>query len=419
MNKTIVYILCIISILNIYSRSESEMEKYQVISNSFAVYESFDDGLKILSNYMDQWGTDEFGYMYGKFLWGLADADNHILLDCIYDYICRTPEGLIVTILNKNYSYYSYDNGDLLSVDIFQMDINKEDYFPFEGRKVAKTNLETKLNWIRGEKIPRLDGAIFLLPLYAAIAEAVYPEQIRYDTDMIDANTIFVCTDTTRAIKRLINNEVDLVFCTDFTDDQLDLVNHSGTDIRLIPIGYESILLIKNNNNTLSDLSVDQLRGVFSGRINEWNELGITGIEDIIAYNHEESCYIRIAFEKCIMPDLPLIKETRLLLTDGWEYISTPIDYINSNNAIGYTTGFFYTTNKIGTDISYITIDGIEPSSTNIRNGSYPLFIPLYIATKNDNNNPNVTLLIQWITESQGQEIVDISGFTSIFSYEQ
>ena len=81
------------------------------------------------------------------------------------------------------------------------------EYLSSFGSKTAKLDEESTLK-ISG-KLPRLDGATALYPVYAAFAEAVYPENEFSEGDVI-------CTNTINAYDGIISGERDIIFVADF-----------------------------------------------------------------------------------------------------------------------------------------------------------------------------------------------------------
>ncbi len=62
--------------------------------------------------------------------------------------------------------------------------------------------------------------------------------------------------------------------------------------------------------------------------------------------------------------------------------------------------------------IRILRIEGIEPNKETIKNKSYPLSGAFYAVTvKEHRSNKNVDLLIQWILSSQGQKIIEKTGY--------
>ena len=162
-------------------------------------------------------------------------------------------------------------------------DLVLEDYMPFTGKKLAKLGeeptLEERASADHGH--PRLDGATALFPVYSAVVEAVYPEKTRYEEESKDA--LITCTKTNRAYERLIEGKADIIFCAGPSDAQVRAAKAMGVEFELTPFGKEAFVFIVNKGNPLSDISVENIRRVYSGEITEWEELGVKDLGGIVA----------------------------------------------------------------------------------------------------------------------------------------
>ena len=65
-------------------------------------------------------------------------------------------------------------------------------------------------------------------------------------------------------------------------------------------------------------------------------------------------------------------------------------------------------------DIKMIAVDGVTPTKENIRAGTYPIIAPLYAVTLEDNNKPAVKELLSWVLSSEGQYIVEETGYVAL-----
>jgi phosphate transport system substrate-binding protein len=79
-----------------------------------------------------------------------------------------------------------------------------------------------------------------------------------------------------------------------------------------------------------------------------------------------------------------------------------------NENAIGYI-GLGY----IDSSVKAIKIDGVTPSSTTVKGGTYPISRSLYMYTK-DSPSGLAKSFIDFILSSEGQDIVEEIGFIRI-----
>jgi phosphate transport system substrate-binding protein len=73
-------------------------------------------------------------------------------------------------------------------------------------------------------------------------------------------------------------------------------------------------------------------------------------------------------------------------------------------------------------EVKILSIDGINPSIENVRNGKYPYIVTIYAVTKKVNNKEktlkdiNIQKFIEWILSTEGQELVEKTGYVSLNS---
>lgn len=291
-------------------------------------------------------------------------------------------------------------------------DLILEDYMPFTGRKVVKLGeeptLEERASADHGH--PRLDGATALFPVYSAVVEAVYPEKTRYGEE--GENPLITCTKTNKAYDRLIEGKADIIFCAGPSDAQIAVAAAAGVEFELTPFGREAFVFIVNKENPLDDISVDDIRRVYSGEIVDWDALGVSDLGKIVAYQRPDNSGSQTALER-LMGDVPIMEAPSEYISNFMDDILETIEYRNLPNAIGYTFRFFCT-EMIGSDVKLLSINGVEPSLENIRNESYPITSTLYMVTRKGEDNPNVQALMDWVLSEQGQALVEKAGYVGI-----
>ena len=314
-----------------------------------------------------------------------------------------------------SFRYFDISSGTAVEVKSVGSGIDLSDYMPFEGKKVAtlseKPTLDKRVT--EEQTLPRLDGATALFPVYAAFCQAVYPKATRY-TRLVDneVNTeaLITCTKTNRAYKRLIQGDADIIFVAQPSDEELDMAAEEGVEFDMLPIGREAFVFIVNKDNPLDSITVEQIKGVYSGAITDWSQLGVDGVGPIVAYQRPKNSGSQTALE-ALMGDTPLMKAPQGVVAWDMGDIVDTVEYRNLPNAIGYSFRFFCT-DMMGSDVKLLAVDGVEPTEANIRNGSYPITSTVYAIRLKGNDNPNVVALLDWIKSPQGMELVEKSGYT-------
>ncbi|NNC94825.1 MAG: hypothetical protein HKN92_04635 [Chitinophagales bacterium] len=158
-------------------------------------------------------------------------------------------------------------------------------------------------------------------------------------------------------------------------------------------IGWDAIAIVVNNSNTVDNLTKEQLKGIYTNRITNWNELGGPDLE-IKPYIVGTQSATR--------------KVCRAVILENEDYVAcetvTPDKDILSKvmsdpAAIGQISFSFLEDSK--EKIRALSIDGQQPSSTN---QNYPITRPLYLLWWTGRDE--VTSFIEWTQSRQAQELI-------------
>jgi phosphate transport system substrate-binding protein len=295
--------------------------------------------------------------------------------------------------------------------------VSRWDYQPFsEKTKVATLHTESTLKL--EENLPILDGATALYPLYAAFVQAVYPKaeypisgkwDMEYKTVI---QPIVTSSRTSTAYDNLIDGKVDIIFCAKPSDKQTEKAHEKGINYNMVPIGREAFVFFVNTHNKVSNLTIDQVRGIYSGEITKWSEIGGRN-QSIEVYQREKNSGSQTMLESIMTGKQLIVPLTEEVLNFMLDIVTEVSNYRNYNNAIGYSF-LFYTTQMVkNNQIKLLSINGIYPSKETIQNNEYPYSDVFYAITINTENE-NINKFIEWILSEQGQYLVSKTGYIPI-----
>ena len=254
--------------------------------------------------------------------------------------------------------------------------------------------------------LPILDGATALYPLYASFVQAVYPE----GDYAVYKGPVF-CSKTAGAYEKLFEGKADIIFCAEPSDAQLEHFIDNNIKLALVPIGREAFVFFVNKTNPVNNLTIEDIQGIYSGRIKNWKELN--GVNQRIrAFQRPKDSGSQTILEK-VMGDTPIAKPRRENVSGGMMGIINEVAaYRNFSNAIGYSFLYFSTEMVKNDQIKLLSVNGIFPSRETIQNESYPLYENFYaIYIDADEKNENIEPFINWILSEQGQELVQRTGY--------
>ena len=321
------------------------------------------------------------------------------------------------TVLYLNTEYASeQDILEIYETGSWLEEVNLTYYEPFRENTLAKS-LDETASLSLSDHLPRLDGATALYPLYAAFARATYPAA---EYKAYDINSGIACSRTSGAFANLLDGKVDLIFLMGVSEEQREQANELGLKLVLTPIGKEAFVFFVNNTNSMSNLSVGNIKDIYSGNITNWFEVGGDNIE-ILAYQRPGTSGSQIMLKE-IMGDVPIIEAPGNNYFDEMMGMYMAVAYKNHKNALGYSFLYYINDMIAENKIKFLSINGIEPTAANIACGDYPFahdFYAITVIRQNAINDEklredNTQRLIEWILTPQGQSLVGKTGYVPL-----
>ena len=159
-------------------------------------------------------------------------------------------------------------------------------------------------------------------------------------------------------------------------------------------IGMDAIAAIVNEKNPLKDITKEQLKGIFTGKIRNWKEVGGSDSPIRVLIVDKRSA-TRGVFKKAVLGGEGY---------SGAEAISPDSGIVGivaaDPNAIGQIGLAFFKGKNM--KVRALSIDGQEAS---VDNPKYPVTRPLYFVTKGQPKG-EVKDFIDWARSPEGQELV-------------
>ncbi len=279
--------------------------------------------------------------------------------------------------------------------------------------------------------LPVLDGALALYPVYSAFATAVYPEKSyalgsRFSRDYVtndayyDGKTVAEgatahevhFTNTIAGFRGLLDGRVDIYFMADVSDEQKAFAAQKGVELVYTPIGREAFVFFVNADNPVNSLTIEQIRGIYSGKITSWAQLGGKG--GIKPFQRNKNSGSQSALERLMQGERIIDPPTNERPGGMGGIIRHVANYKNYAGAIGFSFRFFSTQMAADRQIKLLEIGGIAPVKENIANGGYPLSSYFYAITRKGNDKPNVRKMLEFMTSKQGQYLVEQVGYVPV-----
>lgn len=257
--------------------------------------------------------------------------------------------------------------------------------------------------------LPSMDGATAAIPFGKILVHELTGVNKPKADRSIQFNT------THNAYVNLIDKRADLIFVAGPSEEEVALAASKGVKFKLTPIGKDAFIFLVHRNNPVSQVTISQLKDIYSGKLTHWKEVG--GNDNrIVAFQREKNSGSQTFMEQKIMKGLPLAEPPKEKKSGGMGgLIEAVADYHNADNALGYS--FYYYASEMNKHeaVKFLAVEGVEPNKDNIRSEKYPFTAVLYAVTREDEpaDSP-ASRLVSWILSSAGSQAVEDGGYIPI-----
>ena len=168
-----------------------------------------------------------------------------------------------------------------------------------------------------------------------------------------------------------------------------------------IVIAYDGIVVVTHPSNKVKDLTLEQVKKIFTGEVMNWKELGGDDME-IVVVSREDGSGSRDAFQEIVdYSSGELVRSA--IISSGNGNIKTTV--ATNKHAVGFIS-FEY----VDESISTIDIDGVEATAENVLLKTYKLSRPFLFVPKEENLTEAGQQFINFILSPDGQEVVAETG---------
>ncbi|MEL7671809.1 phosphate ABC transporter substrate-binding protein [Methanobacterium sp.] len=167
-------------------------------------------------------------------------------------------------------------------------------------------------------------------------------------------------------------------------------------------IAKDGIVVIVNNANKVSELTINQTKDLFSGNITDWSKVGgSSGTVSVIT--REDGSGTRDGFQNIVMGG----KNGTKIVNNAIVQSSTEavLQAVKGNpDAVGYIS-----LASLNGDVKAVTINGVAPSEQTVSDDTYKIVRPFIFLTKGEPTGI-VKDFIDFTMSAEGQKIVKEAG---------
>ena len=176
----------------------------------------------------------------------------------------------------------------------------------------------------------------------------------------------------------------------------------SETGLKSITVALDGIAIIVNADSGVSNLSLQQISDIFTGKITNWSEIGGSDLE-ISCIGRESGSGTRDGFES-ITGTKDSCKLDQELTSTG--AVITAVS--SSKNAIGYAS---LSSVEGKTGVKTVTVDGVACSEATVLDGSYKIQRPFnFIVSEDAQLSPAAQAFIEFATSKDAAALIREAG---------
>ncbi len=244
-----------------------------------------------------------------------------------------------------------------------------------------------------------------------ALAWAEEYQKLQSDTDLLVTGG-----GSGTGIAALINGTVDIANASrEIKPEEFELASQGGSSPVEFVVARDAIAIIVNHDNPIEQLTLSQLSDIYSGKFNNWKEVGGND-HPIVRLSRETNSGTHVYFLEEVLrlgdsDNSTLFSKDTLLLPSS-EGINTEVK--DNPNAIGYD-GLGYVTPEVKV-VAVAGVDSSEyilPSAETVTLGVYPIARNLFMYTLGEPTG-DIKSYIDWIFSPEAQMIVENLGFVPV-----
>jgi phosphate transport system substrate-binding protein len=241
----------------------------------------------------------------------------------------------------------------------------------------------------------RVDGSTTVLPAMQKMVEA-------YMKANPGVNITVSGGGSGNGIKALIDGTTDICMSSrEIQPKEIDASKEKGREAKPMAIAMDAICPIVNPANPVSNLTAEQLQGIYAGKIKNWKDVGGDD-KEIVVISRDTSSGTYEAWNELIMKGEKVTPAALLQASSG-----AVMEVVSKNKfAIAYD-GIAYVNNKV----KPLKVNGVAGGAESVANKTYPVSRPLFIILPGS-PNPDVQKFVDFImSPTGGQKIIGEVGY--------
>ncbi len=170
-------------------------------------------------------------------------------------------------------------------------------------------------------------------------------------------------------------------------------------------VAIDGIAVVLDKSNTVTNLTKDQLIGIYTGTIRNWSELGGND-QPIVVIGREAGSGTRGAFEEILKVEDQCVYANEL---DNTGAVMAKV--ASTKGAIGYVS-----LDVVDDSVTVADLEGVAATAENIKAGNYFLSRPFVMATKGEISEQSelIQAFFEYLKSEDGKAIIEAVGLITV-----
>ena len=152
------------------------------------------------------------------------------------------------------------------------------------------------------------------------------------------------------------------------------------SDLKSFVIAYDGVCVILHKDNTVSELSDEQVASIYTGKITNWKGVGGKDAPITVINKAEGRSTLELFCQHYSLKNRDI--KPHVIIGDNEQGIKTVAGNPDSICYVSIGTAEFSA--RMGVSIKLLPIKGVEPTMDNVKHHKFPLSRPLNLVTKTD-----------------------------------
>ena len=211
---------------------------------------------------------------------------------------------------------------------------------------------------------------------------------------------------SSNGLKALMEGSTDIATSSRFIKSR-EVESAGANGIYPVPfaVAYDSIIPVVHPSNPLTNITIDQLKGIYMGQIKNWKEIGGED-KQIVVNSRDTSSGTYETWEEKVMNKERVAPSAQVMASNG-----AIVQAVSKNKfAIGYV-GIGY----LNADTKPLSVNGVVGSEETTLDGTFPISRPLFMFTNGWPRGDVLNFINFVLNPKKGQDLVAESGYVRLY----